>query len=293
MSTHPDNDRLALMNPEAAAALLGMSPKTLSSWRSTGRYSLPWVKCGKKVMYRRGDVEAFIASRTLASGSEAIPVYETFRSEGRCVRCGRAIPSLKGTATDYTCGRCKRFGFPLPAGHVYNPDAPLVPYHETLPTYRQAAIYGVCIHDQSGAHYAFARDYVVLPVQFPEAALDAFELIARTIQPGRQGHGPLSLVFDRGLTDSAGWETFYLFNDGNPPQWLGIDGKEWEPVEIRRPWAEYCLDPNARRRWVGPGRGFGGASPAASTDAGLPPCPPWGPAAEAASADDQPEPWRP
>ncbi|MDR2209603.1 MAG: helix-turn-helix domain-containing protein [Azoarcus sp.] len=37
-----------------------MSPKTLAIWRSSGRYSLPYVKVGRKVRYRRSDLIAWL-----------------------------------------------------------------------------------------------------------------------------------------------------------------------------------------------------------------------------------------
>ena len=38
-----------LLDDHAAAALLDVSPGTLSVWRSTGRYNLPFLKIGRKV----------------------------------------------------------------------------------------------------------------------------------------------------------------------------------------------------------------------------------------------------
>ena len=35
----------------------------LRVWRSTGRYNLPFVKIGRVVRYRRGDLAAFIDCR--------------------------------------------------------------------------------------------------------------------------------------------------------------------------------------------------------------------------------------
>ncbi len=52
-----------LIQPEQAAEVLGISPGTLQVWRSTGRYNLPYVKVGGRVMYRPEDVQAFIESR--------------------------------------------------------------------------------------------------------------------------------------------------------------------------------------------------------------------------------------
>lgn len=54
---------IELLNPVEAAALLGVKPATLTVWRCTRRYPLPWVKIGaRRVMYRRADVENFIAA---------------------------------------------------------------------------------------------------------------------------------------------------------------------------------------------------------------------------------------
>lgn len=51
-----------------AAQHLGVSPKTLSVWRCTKRYPLPYVKIGSRVRYRQSALDAFIASRTQSGG---------------------------------------------------------------------------------------------------------------------------------------------------------------------------------------------------------------------------------
>lgn len=56
-----------------AAAILGVTPGTLEVWRCTRRYPLPFVKIGRLVKYRRADLAAFIASRTVG----AAPVRRT------------------------------------------------------------------------------------------------------------------------------------------------------------------------------------------------------------------------
>lgn len=60
-----------LLDDHAAAALLDVSPGTLSVWRSTGRYNLPFLKIGRKVRYRRCDLEAWMQARTRESGATA------------------------------------------------------------------------------------------------------------------------------------------------------------------------------------------------------------------------------
>lgn len=60
-----------LLDPSAAAVAIGVSPGTLSVWRSTGRYSLPFIKVGRKVRYRRCDLESWLQSRCRESGATA------------------------------------------------------------------------------------------------------------------------------------------------------------------------------------------------------------------------------
>lgn len=60
-----------LLDDHAAAALLDVSPGTLSVWRSTGRYNLPFLKIGSKVRYRRADLLAWLEKRTRDTGATA------------------------------------------------------------------------------------------------------------------------------------------------------------------------------------------------------------------------------
>ena len=60
-----------LVDEREAAKILDTKPSTLSVWRSTGRYALPFVKIGRKVRYRRSDLTAWIESRTRESGATA------------------------------------------------------------------------------------------------------------------------------------------------------------------------------------------------------------------------------
>lgn len=53
-----------LLDPQKTAEILGIAEGTLTVWRSTGRYDLPFVKVGNRVMYRPEDVQAFIENRT-------------------------------------------------------------------------------------------------------------------------------------------------------------------------------------------------------------------------------------
>lgn len=58
-----------LTRPEAAR-YLRIKENTLAVWASTKRYDLPYVKVGRRVMYRRLDLDAFI-ERNLHCQQEA------------------------------------------------------------------------------------------------------------------------------------------------------------------------------------------------------------------------------
>lgn len=53
-----------LLTTAQAAEFLNISPGTLSNWRCTGRYALPWVAVGRRVRYRPQDLEQFLRLRT-------------------------------------------------------------------------------------------------------------------------------------------------------------------------------------------------------------------------------------
>ncbi|MEF8730668.1 MAG: helix-turn-helix domain-containing protein [Candidatus Accumulibacter meliphilus] len=58
-----------LLDEKEAGLFLDTAPGTLSVWRSTGRYNLPFVKIGRKVRYRRADLLAWLKKRTRESGA--------------------------------------------------------------------------------------------------------------------------------------------------------------------------------------------------------------------------------
>ncbi len=64
-------DTPELLDDKAAAALLDISPGTLSVWRSTGRYHLPFLKIGRNVRYRKTDLLAWMEKRYRDSGATA------------------------------------------------------------------------------------------------------------------------------------------------------------------------------------------------------------------------------
>jgi excisionase family DNA binding protein len=52
-----------LLTRRQAAQYLGLVPRTLAVWASTGRYKLPYVRVGRSVRYRREDLDQFLADR--------------------------------------------------------------------------------------------------------------------------------------------------------------------------------------------------------------------------------------
>ena len=51
------------------AKKIGVTTRTLSNWRSTGLYDLPFIKVNdRKVLYRVEDVEAWLEQRTNRTG---------------------------------------------------------------------------------------------------------------------------------------------------------------------------------------------------------------------------------
>ncbi|MBI1370208.1 MAG: helix-turn-helix domain-containing protein [Planctomycetes bacterium] len=59
----------SLITPSEAARYLRVSEGTLTVWRCTGRHALPFVKVGRRVMYRRDALDRWIDARTSTSTS--------------------------------------------------------------------------------------------------------------------------------------------------------------------------------------------------------------------------------
>lgn len=56
-----------LLDEKEAADFLAVTPGTLSVWRSTGRYNIPYIKVGRNVRYRRKDLESWLESRAVGN----------------------------------------------------------------------------------------------------------------------------------------------------------------------------------------------------------------------------------
>ena len=59
-----------LLTPEDAAELLGVNPQTLAVWRSTKRYSIPYIKIGRTIRYAPSDLEDYLAQQRVPGPSE-------------------------------------------------------------------------------------------------------------------------------------------------------------------------------------------------------------------------------
>lgn len=49
-----------LMDQKSAAAYLGTTVGTLNSWRCTGKNTIPYVRWGNRIRYRKEDLDAWI-----------------------------------------------------------------------------------------------------------------------------------------------------------------------------------------------------------------------------------------
>jgi len=58
-----------LLDTEPAARYLGVKGHTLEIWRVTGRYGLPFIKVGRRVKYRRTDLDRFLTANTVGSAA--------------------------------------------------------------------------------------------------------------------------------------------------------------------------------------------------------------------------------
>ena len=61
-----------LINTDALAAVLGISPRTIERWRIEG-FGPPFMKAGRRVLYRECDVEAWLDAGRRFSTSESPP----------------------------------------------------------------------------------------------------------------------------------------------------------------------------------------------------------------------------
>ena len=68
LSSNADSN--PLIDRRGAASYLGVKPQTLANWAVNRAQSLPYIKIGRRVMYRLADLEAFVMANR--HGSEAV-----------------------------------------------------------------------------------------------------------------------------------------------------------------------------------------------------------------------------
>ena len=56
-----------LLDRRSAAEYLCVRPHTLASWACSGRVKLPFVKLGRRVIYRKADLDAFVGANVNGS----------------------------------------------------------------------------------------------------------------------------------------------------------------------------------------------------------------------------------
>jgi len=59
-----------IFTPPQTANYIGVTENTLSVWRCTKRYSIPYIKVGRLVKYRKSNLDTWLESRTHNSGGK-------------------------------------------------------------------------------------------------------------------------------------------------------------------------------------------------------------------------------
>jgi excisionase family DNA binding protein len=63
-----------LLTAEEAAKLLRVEPQTLAVWRCLRRVDLPFVRAGRKILYREQDLADFVAAGGCPRKTKAVAV---------------------------------------------------------------------------------------------------------------------------------------------------------------------------------------------------------------------------
>lgn len=64
-----------LLTTNQAAEYLNVPAPTLTTWRSTGRNNLPYVKIGRHVRYRKSDLDTFLKQQTRTHTGQAAAAF--------------------------------------------------------------------------------------------------------------------------------------------------------------------------------------------------------------------------
>ena len=63
-------EKTKLLTPEEVSQIIGITPESLSVWRCTARYQIPYIKIGSRVRYRESDIMNWLNQRTQNKGDE-------------------------------------------------------------------------------------------------------------------------------------------------------------------------------------------------------------------------------
>ena len=69
MKESKENIRGKRFTRKEASEYLGVADGTLAVWASTGRYDLPFVKIGSRVLYFERDLNSFIERNMVTNGN--------------------------------------------------------------------------------------------------------------------------------------------------------------------------------------------------------------------------------
>lgn len=61
-----------LLSPVEVSEVLNVSVGTLSNWRVSGRYDLPYIKVGSRVRYMESSLRRFLLERSVAHTSQPL-----------------------------------------------------------------------------------------------------------------------------------------------------------------------------------------------------------------------------
>jgi len=61
-----------LLTRSQAGEYIGIAGQTLAVWALTGKHSLPFIKSGRKVLYRKSDLDKFLESRIVNNTGETV-----------------------------------------------------------------------------------------------------------------------------------------------------------------------------------------------------------------------------
>lgn len=92
------------------------------------------------------------------------------------------------------------------------------PYPKNAVHLRKDTLYGVSLHEASGQHFCFNRDYEHLPVELPAYLLEEVRKKAERVEKAYffKRHDMGNMV---GNERAEEWATYFVFSDRSAPDW--------------------------------------------------------------------------